>query len=571
MKIKKLVVRKLEPSEETIREIPFNEKGLSLIVDNTTREERESGNSIGKTTAIRVIDLCLGAKSVRQLYYDADTRSENKEVREFLAKYKVQAEITLTNGKREYSIKRDLYPRGKRYIQNRAYTEREFCDRLKKLIFHLEEPNPTFRQLIPKFIRIDNTSEDSMIQFLPRMRQNINATYDTIYGFLFQLYSSELLNKKSEINQKQSDSRKIIQALEKSKSIASLSALKQSLEIINADLEELSEKRNKLSYMDEYREELDNKRQLTVQINDLQAQLELLEFEIDNMKKSISSLSKEKSEINFQTLKSIYQEAESFVPELQKNFEDMVEFHNSMIQNRIDFIAEQMKNKERTWEQCSKQLEKVLADKKKITVESLDEGLLDELNTLNRKIESLSLQKGEITKSIQILEEQEELCKKMNEELAVIDARAQESTSQIEEKLKKFNAIFSEYCNQLYGEKYLLSYNQNWKTEKKFPVDIASIGGALGTGKKKALIVAFDLAYIQYGIQMGFHIPHFIIHDKMENTHINQIKTIFQICDSIDGQYIIPILRERIDKVDQDLIEKKKVLELSEEDKFFRI
>lgn len=163
------------------------------------------------------------------------------------------------------------------------------------------------------------------------------------------------------------------------------------------------------------------------------------------MKKSISSLSKEKSEINFQTLKSIYQEAESFVPELQKNFEDMVEFHNSMIQNRIDFIAEQMKNKERTWEQCSKQLEKVLADKKKITVESLDEGLLDELNTLNRKIESLSLQKGEITKSIQILEEQEELCKKMNEELAVIDARAQESTSQIEEKLKKFNAIFSEY------------------------------------------------------------------------------------------------------------------------------
>lgn len=33
-----------------------------------------------------------------------------------LAKYKVQAEITLTNGKREYSIKRDLYPRGKRYI-----------------------------------------------------------------------------------------------------------------------------------------------------------------------------------------------------------------------------------------------------------------------------------------------------------------------------------------------------------------------------------------------------------------------------------------------------------------------
>ena len=535
MKIKKLIVRKLEPSEETIREIQFNEKGLSLIVDNTTKEERETGNSIGKTTAIRIIDLCLGAKSVRQLYYDPDTRSDNKEVRDFLKKYKVQAELILIENEKEYSIKRDLYERGKRYIGDKVYSEKELAVQLKKMIFHLEESHPTFRQLVPKFVRIDNTSEDNMIQFLPKMRGDIKATYDTIYGFLFQLYSSQLLNQKSELNQKQTESRKIIQALEKSKSIASLSALKQSLEIIDTDLNELSDKRKKLSYMDEYREELDVKRQLTAQINELQEQLELLEFEIDNMQKSISNLSKEKSEINFQTLKSIYQEAESFVPELQKSFEDMVDFHNSMIQNRIDFIREQLEKKEQIWKQYSEQLETVLADKKKITVESLDEGLLEELNTLNYKIENLSQKKGEVVKSIEIL------------------------------------VIFSDYCNQLYGEKYLLSYNQNWKAEKKFPVEIVSIGGALGTGKKKALIVAFDLAYMQYGIQMGLHVPQFVIHDKMENTHINQIKTIFKISNSIEGQYIMPILRERIDKVDQDLIEGAKVLELSEEDKFFRI
>ena len=377
------------------------------------------------------------------------------------------------------------------------------------------------------------------------------------------------MNQRSELNQKQTESRKIIQALEKS--IASLSALKQSLEIINTDLKELSDKREKLSYMDEYREELDVKRQLTAQINELQQQLELLEFEIDNMRKSISNLSKEKSEINFQTLKSIYQEAESFVTELQKSFEDMVGFHNSMIQNRIDFIREQLEKKERIWKQYSEQLETVLADKKKITVESLDEGLLEELNTLNYKIENLSQEKGEVIKSIEILEEQEKLYKKLDEQLAEIDMEAAKSANKIEEKLKKFNVIFSDYCNQLYGEKYLLSYNQNWKAEKKFPVDIASIGGALGTGKKKALIVAFDLAYMQYGIQMGLHVPQFVIHDKMENTHINQIKTIFKISNSIEGQYIMPILRERIDKVDQNLIEEAKVLELSEEDKFFKI
>lgn len=83
MRIKKLIVRKTKPSEEIIREISFNAKGLSLIVDSTPEDMVESGNSVGKSTAIKIIDLCLGAKSTRELYYDPDTRSENIEVKDF--------------------------------------------------------------------------------------------------------------------------------------------------------------------------------------------------------------------------------------------------------------------------------------------------------------------------------------------------------------------------------------------------------------------------------------------------------------------------------------------------------
>lgn len=85
----------------------------------------------------------------------------------------------------------------------------------------------------------------------------------------YSRFAVELLSKKSEINAKLAQSRDIIQALEKSKSIPSLSVLKQSLNIINNDLQELSVQRDKLSYMDEYRKELDTKRQLTVQMNNL--------------------------------------------------------------------------------------------------------------------------------------------------------------------------------------------------------------------------------------------------------------------------------------------------------------
>ena len=568
MKIKKLIVRKTKPSEEVIREIQFKEKGLNLIIDDTPESLRESGNSVGKSTAIKIIDLCLGAKSVRELYYDSDTRSENVVVKDFLEEYKVQAELILIDeNKREYSIKRDLFLRGKKYIFDEPYSEQDFWDELKKIIFGLKEPRPTFRQLIPKFVRVENTAEERMIKFLPIMTGS--DVYDTIYCFLFQIYSDELLSKKGEITEKLFECQKTIQMLEKSKSISSLSVLKQSLEIINSDLKDLYDKRNKLSYMDEYREELDSKRKLTLRINDLQEKMELVEFEISNIENSIVSLSKEKSEINIQILQAIYQEAKSYIPKLQKNFEDMISFHNSMIQNRIDFIQKQLNVKKELLEQYSSQLANILEQKEKITIEALDEGLLDELNMLNRKIEDLSLKKGEIKQSIQLLEEQEAVRQGLNIEL--LDIQNQMENDGIDEKIKKFNQFFSDYCDKLYGEKYLLAYNENWKEEKKFPVSIASLGGKVGTGKKKAVIVAFDLAYMQYSIHMGIKVPQFVIHDKMENTHINQIKTIFEICEEIDGQYIIPILRERIDKVDQKYVQKAKVLELSTNNKFFGI
>lgn len=568
MKIKKLIVRKTKPSEEVIREITFNEKGLSLIVDDTPKDMWESGNNVGKSTAIKIIDLCLGAKSTKVLYYDSDTRSENAEIKTFLIENKVQAELILVGiDKKEYIIKRDLFPRGKKYIFYEAYNENEFWNELKRIVFDLMEDKPSFRQLIPKFVRLDNTAEESIIKFLPIM--TTNDTYDLIYCFLFQIYSEILLNKRSEINDRISECQKTIQVLEKSKSIISLSVLKQSLEIINADLDALNEKRNKLSYMDAYREGLDSKRKITVRINELQENMQFLEFEIENIESSNARLSQDKKQVDFSALKLIYEEAKSYIPNLQKSFEEMVNFHNAMIQNRIDFIGSQLTAKQMLLMRYSEQLNAILAEKERVTIEALDEGLLDELNMLNKEIEELSLKKGEIQQSINLIEEQEQSRVKYSKELSEIEEQME--SDGVEEKIKKFNQIFAGYCDKLYGEKYLLAYNENWKAEGKFPISIASLGGNVGTGKKKAVIVAYDLAYMQYSIDAGIKVPQFVIHDKMENTHINQLKTIFEICEKIEGQYIIPILRERIDKIDNSFIEKATVLELSSTNKFFGV
>ena len=51
-----------------IRNIQFH-KGLNLIVDNTPDTQTNTGNNVGKTTVLRLIDFCLG-KDGRIIYTD---------------------------------------------------------------------------------------------------------------------------------------------------------------------------------------------------------------------------------------------------------------------------------------------------------------------------------------------------------------------------------------------------------------------------------------------------------------------------------------------------------------------
>ena len=104
-------------------------------------------------------------------------------------------------------------------------------------------------------------------------------------------------------------------------------------------------------------------------------------------------------------IKKIYKETQIYIDKIEKNFEDVVEFHNNMIENRISFFNKQKVEKEKERKILIDKRDELLDEKKNITIDILDEGLLSDLNVLNSKIEKLSIQKGENNKAIKILEE----------------------------------------------------------------------------------------------------------------------------------------------------------------------
>lgn len=128
-----------------------------------------------------------------------------------------------------------------------------------------------------------------------------------------------------------------------------------------------------------------------------------------------------------------------------------------------------------------------------------------------------------------------------------------------------FNKYFKKYTFLTHGEQIYLLYNPE---SRKFEFD--NIKGNVGDGYKKTDIIALDFAFINYFEEIGINFPRFVVHDKMEIIHKNQIQKIFEIADTLNGQFIVSVLKERIMFLGEKYVRDRTILELSENDKFFR-
>ena len=385
----------MHPEYEIIRDVKFNLNGLNLIIDDTTNNLSDTGNNVGKTTFIKIIDLCLGARSVRSLYHDDDTKSDNEKIKKFLKDNKVEAQLEMLNENTSivYKIRRQLYNKGNRYIDDVEYTYDDFLDKLKEIIFGSTEKYPRLRELMPKFVRVDNFTTDNMIRFLGNYSKN--HQYDSVYQYLFKILDEKLINEKNELNTYRTEYSNKIKILESDSNITSLDILKQKQKVIENELESLIEDRKKLDYIKTYKNELNRKRNLTIQINDCEEKLQLLEFDLELLNNNIDNLKKDKTNMDLNKIKKIYKETQIYIDKIEKNFEDVVEFHNNMIENRISFKKKKKVEKEKERKILIDKRDELLDEKKNITIDILDEGLLSDLNVLNSKIEKLSIQKGE--------------------------------------------------------------------------------------------------------------------------------------------------------------------------------
>jgi uncharacterized protein DUF2326 len=281
---------------------------------------------------------------------------------------------------------------------------------------------------------------------------------------------------------------------------------------------------------------------------------------------SKEELENEHSNIDASQIKKLYGRANSLIPNLQVSFEDTIKFHNDLLNEKLKYITKELPELEVSINQTKIRLNAFQRKESLLTIKLKKSGFTEDLEAIIIELNKLSEKKGSLEEQERLWESSIEKLRNIETELKAINEGINSGDELIQSRITLFNKYFSDLSNQLYGEYYLLSTQ---KTEKGYDLIVTNIEGNPSTGKKKGQIAAFDFAYMKFADSLDINCLHFVMHDQLENIHDNQLNTIVDVANQLNGQYIVPILR---DKVPENIdIGKFEVVLLSQTDKLFRI
>ncbi|WP_038910884.1 DUF2326 domain-containing protein [Dickeya dadantii] len=567
-----MFLKKLEVYSQSlgmIRDISFH-NGVNLILDRSTVKKSETGNSVGKTTALRAIDFCLGAKQ-ENFYIDPEFKTEDSAIKSFLIDNEVVFTIILnTTSNRELIISRIISANSKIHatINGTVFTNlSSLHEALKLNLFLSSSLKPTFRQIMSRFVR---NSTEKMSNALKTLQMASLADYETLNLFLFGFDNANILSEKQKIGK---ELKKIEKEFDVILKIRSKNSIEQSLSVIEREIKEKEKDIANYNLGESYSAQMNEINAIKLKVSQLSLDLSVLEMKRSLNEKAIKDLLEQQDNTDPDELKKLYEEVTFRVVSISKTFEEALDFHNKMIVKKVEFINSQMESLITNIDEVKRSLNIWLEKESSILRELSQLGSLSDLQIIQKDVNKLYENKGSFESSLnQILDYEEKIEKargKLNEVASEIDVNLE----RFNEKLSVFNKYFSAYTKELYHEEYILSYDESkgnyvFKVE---PLGAIKSKGNQGEGKKKAQVSALDLAYLSTQEENNSKTLRFIAHDGIEAIHSNQIKTLFDIASSINGQYILSILKDKLSSVDTDFIEQHTVLELSEDDKFFKI
>lgn len=557
----------IENNSGVIRNISFR-RGINLIVDETLNDapRQKTGNNVGKSTVLRLIDYCLGSEG-KSIYQDVEFSSQpGTVVKNFLQETGVNVTIELVDdlddtSSRMIKIKRNFLNGKKKIIEISGEPVRvnEFEPKLKQIIFDSSLERPTFRQIISKNIRIEQTRMQNILKVLSNFDKN--EDYEALFLFWLGIQNDSHKDKTNLIEERKREEafrRRLMKEGE-------LPLVSQKLTFHEEKIREIEAERESFWLNENFAQDVDKLNQLRFELNKISTEIGYLLTRKELIVESIENLRNEFFTKSTDQIKSLYSRAKALIPELQVTFEQTVRFHNELVVKKLDYINKELPELEGKLTALNYRFSEILVAEKELSgrIKYSDtnfehEKMIVELNKLYER-------KGVLEQQKQLWIESDKKLARIIGELGLINSDFANLETLIESRITLFNKYFRRMANRLYGEEYLLSHT---KVNSFYGLNVTNVESNPSTGKKKGQIAAFDFAYLQFAEDLELRYLHFILHDQLESIHDNQLNTLIEVANSLNGQYIVPILRDKIPP--GVAVEDYTVLSLSQEDKLFR-
>ena len=349
------------------------------------------------------------------------------------------------------------------------------------------------------------------------------------------------------------------------------------LAITEDEIVELNNKKDSLNINKNFEDDLNKLNEVKYKITKLSSVITKLEIRRDIINEAKSEMDKDISSIDLNQLKLLYSESKEYIPNLHKTFEDLVTYHNKMIVEKISFITKELPYLVEQIEKEKARLKDLLSDEEQLSLKVTKSDSFKDLENIISELNEQYRLKGEYENIISQIDEVDTNIEKLESELKNIDnyLYSQDFQDNLKKQITKFNKYFSTVSYELYGERYALTYEiVNNKNTNKPVYKFSTFNSNMSSGKKQGEILqgeilCFDLAYIMFADDEKISCLHFLLNDKKELMHDNQLIKVANFVREKDIQLVISILK---DKLPNGLLEKSNVVvELSQRDKLFRI
>lgn len=563
---------KIENKYTLIRTINFK-PGLNLIVDETPNGNEETGNNVGKTTVIRLIDFCLGLDGNKLYTVKEGSNVINEEVRDFLIDTNVVVTLCLADGfedeARKVIIRRDFIKgkQGLLEVNGEKVEKKHFNEELQKAILGEVTTKPTFRQIISHNFRYDDDRLSNTLRTLGHYTSDVE--YETLHLYMFGC-NFEDGERKQEIDKKLKTDYAYKRRLEKD---ASKSALRSKLSFVKDEIKELDKKKKELHLNPDFEKDLDLLTNIKSQLSHLAVQQSSLKLRYSLILEAIDELKSQETDIDFHQLELIYNQASALIGGLQHTFEELVAYHNEMLLRKEAFISVELPKIKRNIDQCNDHIAALRVTEKHLADKLHQSATMEELEELVVQINQKYQEKGALEQRIDQINNVEKKIESNEAILNDIDKGLFSNNKKelIQKQLEKFNKYYSTVSKRLYNESYAIEFNLVKNKDGKYCYKFSPFAtDNFSTGKKQGEITCFDMAYIMFADDEGIPCLHFILNDRKELVHGNQLLRIGSLANEHSNiQYVASILR---DKLPSELNKKEYIiLTLSQSSKLFRI